>query len=171
MSWGIIIGIKTSANYPEYFHSYIGIGQAINLKKSEQLCYEWLHGELTKVNDTLGLKLIEETHFADRNLLGIYGGVFHSDFNMNKTMESALYISQEYVQNYQKGLQFSINLLFASQVMNVNLFKENNEYQIPLYFMQGDYDRIFGRELLMEFNDKIQVIFHSSMKEKFLKML
>jgi len=155
-SWGSLIGIKAVAKYPEYFHSYIGIGQAIYLKKSEELCYEWLHGELTKANDTLGLKLIEETHFADRNLLGKYGGIFHSDFDMNKTMESASYFSQEYIQLYQKGLQFSIGVLFASQVMNVNLFNDENEYKIPLYFIQGHYDRILGQELLAEFNESIE---------------
>ena len=155
-SWGSLIGIKAVAKYPEYFHSYIGIGQAINLKKSEELCYEWLHGELTKANDTLGLKLIEETHFADRNLLGKYGGIFYSDFDMNKTMGSAPYFSQEYIQLYQKGLQFSIGLLFGSQVMNVNLFIDENKYEIPLYFMQGKYDRIFGQELLTEFIEVIE---------------
>ena len=42
-------------------------------------------------------------------------------------------------------------MLFASQIMNVNLFNDKNKYEVPLYFMQGKYDRIFGPELLAEF--------------------
>ena len=155
-SWGSLIGLYTVAQYPKYFHSYIGMGQPTDLIKSEEMCYEWLHGELIKANDTIGLKLVEETHYADRNLIVKYGGIFKSSVDVNRIMGSSPYFSEDYIQLYQKGLNFSLECLFSSTVMNINLFNDINKLDIPVYFMQGKFDRILGPELLVKFNDKIE---------------
>ena len=82
------------------------------------MCYEWLHGELIKANDTIGLKLVEETHFADRNLLAKYGGIFNSSVDVNGIMGSSPYFSEEYAQLYQKGLIFSQECLLPAIFTN-----------------------------------------------------
>jgi pimeloyl-ACP methyl ester carboxylesterase len=132
------------------------MGQPTDLIKSEEMCYEWLHGELIKANDTIGLKLVEETHYADRNLIVKYGGIFKSSVDVNRIMGSSPYFSEDYIQLYQKGLNFSLECLFSSTVMNINLFNDINKLDIPVYFMQGKFDRILGPELLVKFNDKIE---------------
>lgn len=155
-SWGSLIGMKAAVQYPEYFYSFIGIGQAIHLKKSEDLCYKWLYQELVKANDTVGLKLIEETHFADRGLITKYDGIFNTDVDLNKIMGTSALLTDEYIQLYQKGLGFSIECLFASQVMHVDFFSEIKTLKVPVYFLQGRFDRIFDSSLLTEFIKNIE---------------
>ncbi|MFB6724154.1 alpha/beta fold hydrolase [Kribbella sp. NPDC056345] len=40
-SWGTLIGIRAAARRPDLFHAYVGIGQIVDGRANETLCYEY----------------------------------------------------------------------------------------------------------------------------------
>lgn len=154
-SWGSIIGLKAIHEYPEFYYSFTGMGQAVNLYQSEQLAFNWLHGELIKAKDTAGIRIIEETMFADRGLLTKYGGVYRTNVDVNAILASSKYFSPEYMDLYQKGFNFSIECLFHSQVLKVDFFNSIDTVEVPVNFIHGKYDRIFDESLIIRYNNRL----------------
>ena len=40
-SWGTIVGVHAADRHPEYYHAYVGVGQAVDFVEAEKISYEF----------------------------------------------------------------------------------------------------------------------------------
>lgn len=58
-SWGTILGLKLAERRPDWLYAYIGVGQIINMREAERICYEWVLNTARKAGDTQAVKELE----------------------------------------------------------------------------------------------------------------
>jgi pimeloyl-ACP methyl ester carboxylesterase len=58
-SWGTIIGINLAARKPDWLYAYIGVGQIINMREGERICYEWVLNAARKAGDAQAIRELE----------------------------------------------------------------------------------------------------------------
>jgi len=168
-SWGSDIGIETANRYPERFHAYIGIGQAINTEEQENISYEYV---LSKAKEEGNEEAISEldrighppykNHEIDvmiqRKWLMEYGG---AERNVNTLKEIILgsLLSPEYTWidgiKFYKGNYFTRRTMF-NKVKEFDLFNQLPELKIPAYFCLGRYDYNTPSELVVRYYNQLE---------------
>jgi len=58
-SWGTILGLNLAARRPDWLYAYIGVGQIINMREGERICYEWVLNAARKTGDAQAIKELE----------------------------------------------------------------------------------------------------------------
>jgi pimeloyl-ACP methyl ester carboxylesterase len=58
-SWGSILGLNLAARKPNWLYAYIGVGQIINMREGERICYEWVLDTARKAGDSSAVKELE----------------------------------------------------------------------------------------------------------------
>jgi len=156
-SWGSLLGALTAAKYPDLFYCYIGIGQVANMKENEIVSYQWTLNQALKRNDKKAVAKLQSfgtppyqgdwqsMTLTQRKLLGRYGGEFHgSKIGAFGVVITSLLFSYEYTImdrfNFFRGIFGSMKLLWP-QLFTVDLFNNVTEFQIPVYFMEGRFDK------------------------------
>jgi pimeloyl-ACP methyl ester carboxylesterase len=156
-SWGSVIGVLTAARYPELFHCYVGIGQVANMAEGEAASYRWTLEQARKNNDRRAIRALEAMGappytgnwqaktVSQRRYLARFGGEVHgSTHGAFDLVIRSLLFSREYSLpdriNYFRGIFGSMKLLWP-ELMQVNLFKSVPELKIPVFFIEGRFDR------------------------------
>ncbi len=162
-SWGSIIGLLTAHRYPESIHAYIGMGQVVNMRKSEALCYNYVLEKAKQLKDDEALKqLLEigspekwkdyESLETERRWLEKYNGVFHK---LNyQTMGKYWFASPYYTQVEKQNLMATFartQQLMRPNYMQVDLEKEVREVKVPVYFFIGKSDHVIPGGLVEEY--------------------
>jgi len=157
-SWGSLLGILTSYQYPELFHAYFGIGQVCDQYRGERVSFEWVKEQAKIRNDGKAIKKLSSMTFPDslatsdtwinfimyeRNYVSKFGGgVTHKMTSMWPVVKMIL-DAKEYTLseklNYMPASMFSLEHLWP-EVINKNLSKEIDSMQVPVYIFQGKFD-------------------------------
>jgi len=58
-SWGTILGLNLAARRPDWLYAYIGVGQIINMREAERICYDWVLNTARKAGDAQAVKELE----------------------------------------------------------------------------------------------------------------
>ena len=58
-SWGTILGLNLAARRPDWLYAYIGVGQIINMREAERICYDWVLNTARRAGDTQAVKELE----------------------------------------------------------------------------------------------------------------
>ena len=58
-SWGTILGLNLAARRPDWLYAYIGVGQIINMREAERICYDWVLSTARKAGDADTVKELE----------------------------------------------------------------------------------------------------------------
>ena len=58
-SWGTILGLNLAVRRPDWLYAYIGVGQIINMREAERICYDWVLNTARKAGDTQAVKELE----------------------------------------------------------------------------------------------------------------
>ena len=58
-SWGTILGLNLAARRPDWLYAYIGVGQIINMREAERICYDWVLNTARKAGDADAVKELE----------------------------------------------------------------------------------------------------------------
>src|SRR5438477_3134764 len=58
-SWGTILGLNLAARRPDWLYAYIGVGQIINMREAERICYDWVLNTARKASDAQAVKELE----------------------------------------------------------------------------------------------------------------
>ena len=152
-SFGSVIGLQLVANHPELFYAYIGVGQvAYDWNKSVASSYNWLHNQLEKANDTIGLKRIEADKFPHIDLITKYGGHHRLSLDLDSMIRSSPYYFDGYLDLLKKGKEFSVKYMRKyPQKKTVN--KSIWEIGVSLYFFEGVNDHVIAcaPELVVEY--------------------
>jgi pimeloyl-ACP methyl ester carboxylesterase len=171
-SWGSVIGIITAARYPELYHGYVGIGQVANMKEGEVESYEWTLQQARKRGDRKATRALEQLGrppysgdwqaktITQRSYLARYGGEVHgSSYGAMLMVIGSLLASREYSLrdciNFFRGIFGSVKLLWP-ELMQTDLFKTVLELKVPVFFMEGRYDREVPSTIAARYFDQLK---------------
>ncbi len=164
-SWGTYLGCNLVLTYPEYYDSYIGTGQMVDMYENEvafrEIATKWI-GEDKDGLDMLKFitpeKLMEE-HFANRNLIMKRYGydlmVDGTDYNLLKTVIFNPYYSLlDYMKFIKSDYSVYMNFLLSEEFNKFSL-KGRTEYKLPYFNINGDRDYQTNYLLAQDYYDEI----------------
>ena len=155
-SFGTVVGILAVARHPELFHSYVGIGQTVNMRESEPASYRWTLEQARVHRARRAVRTLERMGpppyagdyrrktVTQRSLLARFGGEVHGSRSGALGMVlRALLVSREYTLrdriNVFRGIFRSMQLLWP-QLMVLDLIALAPEVQVPVFFAEGRFD-------------------------------
>ncbi|KOS62811.1 hypothetical protein AN161_10885 [Lysinibacillus sp. FJAT-14222] len=170
-SFGTVIGTQLVSNYPEKFYAYLGISQLTNTSKGQELGYSWLQDEAIANGDKKTLRILEdigkgpylakdEDQFSD--LINQYKGMNYFDDTIKKVnlfdlikgaFTSPDYSLQDLYKAFISGPQFSLikSQELKKEIILTNFFDSVKSIDIPVYFIQGKYDKQTNYEIAKQY--------------------
>lgn len=154
-SFGSVIGLQLAANHPEYFYSYIGVGQVAPGKWNESVAitYKWLHNKLVKADDRAGLERIEKNKFPYIDLVVKYGGHHRLSINLDSLRKSSPYYYDGYDETAARGKKFSEENVRKNSGRCIFANRSTSRIPVPLFFFEGVNDHVTAcpPELVIEY--------------------
>lgn len=180
-SWGTVIGLIAVSKYPNLFHAYIGVSQLTHVMKTEQMMFDFALQQAKKNDDTrtvTQLKTLsksgphQEWNYYKNGLLSRmkvyylvkkFGGIHHNITSTDHQFEqlidllSALHPEYNLIDliKYFFGNLFSV-LLLNNELLQVNLFEQVKEVNVPVYFLSGTYDMNCPASLVKDYYQSIK---------------
>jgi len=151
-SWGSILGLLTAHRYPESIHAYIGMGQVVNIRKSEALSYAYTLAKARELKDEGAVKQLVEIGPPDgwknyrtleihRILLEKFKGVFKK--YTYRELLKLWFTSPHYTQSEKQNLLISYGKtqeIMWPIYMPIDLAKKVRKMKVPTYFFTGRFD-------------------------------
>lgn len=170
-SWGSAIGALTVSQYPELYSCYVGIGQVASMAEGEAVSYQWTLDQARKHNGQRAVEALvkigpppytgdwRRKTVTERRYLARFGGEVHgSRSGAFGLVLSGLLCSREYTLadrvNYFRGILGSMRLLWP-QLLTVDLFSSTPELKVPVFLMEGRYDREVPSEIAARYFDSL----------------
>ena len=176
-SWGSILGVQLAQKHPDWFYAYVGVGQVVNMQRSEALGYQATLAAAERDGNAKAVKALQdiapypdatlsgEKIFAklgvDRTWLSWYGGYFHGQRQGNDPQ--LISISPDYdaadSAARDSGGAFSIPLLW-NELMATD-FDHVTTFRCPVILFHGRYDLTVSATLAKQWFDSL----HAPMKK------
>jgi proline iminopeptidase len=170
-SWGSVLGLELAERHPDWFYAYIGVGQIIDMQKSEAEGYQFAldeakaHGngdaveELDKIAPYPGAigSLTAAKIGVQRKWLMYYGGLTwgRKDFSWDANSWT---LSPDYTDKdldaIDEGSLYSITHLLG-QVQKVD-YENLIEFRCPVFFFEGRHDYAVSHTLVDEWFKRVQ---------------
>lgn len=151
-SWGSLLGTLSARDHPDLYHAYVGVGQIANMAENERVSLDYVLRRAEAEGNTNALEQLAEVDPAtygedlsqmqiQRMWLYFYEGGFRGI--------SMLDLAWLYISSPEYSLGDLIGLLRSSrelpnsmwaEVMQVDLPRQANRFEIPIYFLAGGYD-------------------------------
>jgi len=167
-SWGSMIGLLVSSEYPDLFYAYVGIGQSVYPLKNDSISYRFTLEKAKEGGNSMAIRELEKTGFPPYNFQRV---LIQRKWltKFDKIIMSALGHKTpskiEYIQNLlstpeysmfeiiRMGMDpfFSIKHLWNEDYYKMNLFSQVSEIKVPVYFISGKYDFFSVTELVEEY--------------------
>jgi len=171
-SWGSLLGIKMIAKNPELFYAYVGHSQIVQAFIDDAF-YKRIENIAKKRKDTDALNILKKignAPFERARDSGKFIKIIKTFEKLNtKAAPNNWYISTENYnskideKNRNDGDDYSFinfvgdkKLEIKSMSENVDLIKENNIFEIPIYFIQGNEDILTSKESTKKYFHKIK---------------
>ncbi|MEP6822516.1 MAG: alpha/beta fold hydrolase [Chthoniobacterales bacterium] len=166
-SWGSLFGAQLVAQHPELFFAYVGIGQAADLRETEQVRYQYAleaaHRESNqKASADLG-RIGRPPHSAEdhefmEKWVHYYSEREHSSVSRGRMVRLAL-SSPEYswidLIKIPLGAHYSLQRLWKEIFYETNLSREAPRLEVPVYFFLGRHDRVVTWEVAQRYFDSL----------------
>ncbi len=157
-SWGTIIGVRAVQERPDLYHAYIGTGQMVNVRETDQTIYRMLLQHASKNGDKVYAQELTDLGAPPyyganpimqyKQVLGREYGIFEEPY-----IKSAAYkregdlMGQAFIPEYgwldrvgfMLGAMDTFNVVFP-QLQDFDFRKDAIDFQVPVYFMLGRYD-------------------------------
>ena len=145
LSWGSILGINLAYRYPEKFYGYIGISQVVDMKKGEEISYDFLLKEAQKLRNMDAVSELEDIgrppYKKTEDILIHRKWLNQLGLAERKTNSSKIYMdncSDSEIEKIVKGIGFTASTLL-NRILDYNIYSMN-EIKIPVYICMGRYD-------------------------------
>ncbi|MEG1846097.1 MAG: alpha/beta hydrolase [Oscillospiraceae bacterium] len=158
-SWGTVIGAKYVSKYPKTVSAYIGMGQVVDMSKSEEVRYNKLvEAALSKEGITESdKKLLEKFKDKSKESLAFHRLQTHFGFGDDYKKMSQIYLKSPI-------FRFFDFIPLINVAPSKNLFKalydynayENTTYDLPVYFICGRNDWAVPSLLTKEYYNAIK---------------
>lgn len=168
-SWGTVLGTRLAQQHPEWFYAYIGVGQVVNVRRNEEVGYDFAlssaksSGNANAIKELQAIAPYPGTAPINLERLGVrskwemyYGGLTYG--RQNYAYESDVeQLSPEYSQQeldaINKGSMFTIGHL-AAPLLSVN-FDDVTQFGCPVILFVGAHDETTSHELAEQWFDKL----------------
>jgi pimeloyl-ACP methyl ester carboxylesterase len=167
-SWGSFLGLLAASRRPELFDAYVGIGQIVNIRKSEPESYRYTMREATRRNKTSivnKLKKLNPHNFyidfnlllRQRRILFNVGGVFRRKRTAYEMMAAA-WFSPDYTlmdlwRSTMRVKQLGKQLYW--QMSNYDFTTLMPRLDMPTFFISGTFDYQISPELAKKYLDTL----------------
>jgi proline iminopeptidase len=153
-SWGTVPGVLAVAQRPEWFHAYVGAGQMVSLRATDELFYEDTLTHAREVGDmALEAELVALGPPPYEDFLAYYAGVFGgeqrwNDYDRvpgsvaNSEMPGTLRVPEyDLVAKVRTGAATldTLGVLYP-KVQDVDLRVAATQLEVPVYLVQGRYE-------------------------------
>jgi pimeloyl-ACP methyl ester carboxylesterase len=170
-SWGTILGLNLAVRRPDWLYAYIGVGQIINMREAERICYDWVLNTARKAGDTQAVKELEaiapypepngalpiEKINVERKWSVHYGGLTYGRDSYD-FWENAEKISPDYSEADFKaidaGSAFSLPKLLPE--MAATDFTKLTRLGCPVLIFAGRHDYTTPSEPVQRWFDRLQ---------------
>lgn len=159
-SFGSLIGIYLINQYPQKFHSYIGLSQLIDWTENDRLSLKWLKEEAVKRKDVRALKELEAVgqppYTESYKQWGVlrkyqmkYNTMIYSDEEIKTPglfkITSDMFLSKDYsfsdmVNTFYKGFKLIYTDEFIRSIPSINVQKDIVSLTVPVTFIHGKKD-------------------------------
>ncbi len=154
-SWGSILGVYLVQQFPNDFHAYIGVAQAVNVFENESQSLQFTIDTAKAENNKEALAELKDVQkryppngkvtipdlMIQRKWLTYYGGSAYKERNYDKIF-SRIPLSNNPLYDtalVQAGNAFVLHAML-SEIMDVNLIKTAPKLEVPAYFLLGRFD-------------------------------
>lgn len=170
-SGGSRIGISAAEKYPEDYYAYIGMAQVVtDSTDRDKLMYDFMKSEFEKRNDKARLRKLESSVTKTDEEIKcndwysfVYllhdagGGTIHNETEFEgidiPIILSHCYTVPEKI-NYIRGMKMYKNSAFEAK-KDYDYREEKIEFEIPIYFLSGEYDYNCPWPLVEDYCEKI----------------
>jgi len=166
-SGGTIIGIKTAHKYPEKVHAYVGVAQVVNEYEGQKVAYDFLVEEAEKSGDAGRQKAIKAIgpppYESPKKFLKMEGQITrYGGLMREKPIREMIALVMHFLTSPEyslaegiralrnKGFHFSMNAMWE-ELKKVDLTKEIQSINVPIYFFEGKYDMTTPTVLVEKF--------------------
>lgn len=168
-SWGSVLGSMFALEHPEHTLCYIGCGQVIDIMENERTGYAILKDAIEKGGNKKDRKKLEK--------IGEYP-VQHFDWNVYRKMGQIRGLQGKYglAQDFSRqvidlwrrspimGMRdllpfmtgMTVNMQLMRELMNYDLRKKGNVYQVPVCYVLGEKDSQTPIEISMKYFEEVQ---------------
>jgi pimeloyl-ACP methyl ester carboxylesterase len=170
-SWGTILGLNLAARRPDWLYAYIGVGQIINMREAERICYDWVLNTAREAGDAHAVKELEaiapypepngalplEKINVERKWSVRYGGLTHARQSYD-FWENAEKISPDYSEAdfnaIDAGSAFSLPKLLPD--MAATDFVKLTRLGCPVLIFAGRHDHTTPSEPVQRWFDRLE---------------
>lgn len=158
-SWGSLLGIHMAKQRPDLFYAYVGTGQISNMPKSQRISYDYALGRARAANDAKSvnaLMSIGPPPFDNKEKIDLFFQVLEkyeceSDRNIPKGALFAPNLSLWDLYNWEKGVLQVPTFRIYHEMLSADAASLGTDFQIPLYFFQGELDERASTSLAKEY--------------------
>jgi len=172
-SGGTHIAIRAAKKYPELYYAYIGMAQVVtDSSENDQLMYDFMKSVFEERNDEARLKKLENIVHQEEDGLhcnewGSFVMLLHEaggGTTYNETelwgidvpiILSKCYTIKEKI-NYIRGLKMYRTTAFNQEITGFDYRRSINEFEIPVYFLSGEYDYNCPQPLVKDYCEKLK---------------
>lgn len=165
-SWGSAIGARTAARFPELFYAFIGVSQLVSGAENEKVTYQFTLDKADEMNNQQALRELKQIGpppwnslkelFVQRKWLRRFRGVSYQKLPNLWRMSGA---SPDAVQGdgerYRLGEMFSLEHMYATGFVKVNLFEQAPRIDVPVYFFLGRHDFNTPSEISVRYYEQL----------------
>ncbi len=174
-SWGSTLGVLAVQQRPDLFHAYIGSGQMVSQRVTDQIIWRDLlayadrtgNGELYDQVLTLGEPPYRDTPWANSLIMGYYGlletpytppPAYVARGEASGVGQFGLFGSEySFVENANliRGLVDMFSLMYP-QLQDIDFRTDVSELAVPVYLLDGENELRGRRELAQEWFDRLR---------------
>ncbi|MEI6089475.1 MAG: alpha/beta hydrolase [bacterium] len=171
-SGGSFFGIQAAAKAPELYYAYIGMSQISNQLESENLAYNYMIKQFTKLGDKAMLAKFQKYTISEINTPSYYVmrdapmhklgiGTTHKMKSVISGVFLPVMLNNEYTLsekiNIWRGKAFTTKTAnLWNKLVVTDLTKKVIKLEIPVYFFGGIYDYTTSYVLAKDYFEKIQ---------------
>ena len=169
-SWGSVIGVKLSQAHPDWFYAYVGVGQIVNMRKSEKIGYDFVLAQAKEHHNQEAVKQLQALApypgdvgqltiargEAQRKWLIYYGGLTYGrtdyKYNANAWELSPDYTDRD-LDQMDAGSLLSLQRLLPP--MEKVDFDSVTTFRCPVFLFTGRHDYTTSHDLAAEWFKKL----------------
>lgn len=172
-SWGSILGVEMATKRPDLFQAYVGHSQIVSPAKTFIATYNKLLQMTQMANDTESIEILKSLGSPPYDSARNTGKLFRIIKKYERKIETPApkswfiplpeYDNPKDDKHREEGDDYSFlnsagdkKLGIPSMMDAVDFAKNNLNFKIPVYFIQGEGDILTPKELTREYFDKIK---------------
>ena len=171
-SWGSALGVKMATKQPELFYAYVGHSQIVNATIDNEF-YTKIYKMAEKKNDKDALEILNsigKPPYSEAKDAGLLFRILkkYEKANSKPAPDNWFQLSPAYDndmdnKNREDGDDYSFvnyvgddKLGVQSMISTINLMRDNLNFKIPVYFIQGNEDIMTPKENSIKYFNKIK---------------